>query len=253
MTTIANTIRAALAAGKTNDQVLADVKAAHPNANTSAACVSYYRSKMKKAGAGTATAKPEPTAITKAVAAVSGNAAYTVKNVKTFIGNEGHGFNATLYRDGKAIAFVYDDASGGPVAFEWKDCADGLVEVATKDYKGEPWTVKMTNEEKAYHAFVSALPKHVCSFTDNDGKPVEMDVNMEMHVSDLVNDVLTLRDIARMTKGKIAFVKADGKLYTIKCEPNDKNIAAIKAKHAGCVILNGMSDVAALATMRALS
>ena len=251
MTTIANTIRAALTAGKTNEQVLADVKAAHPNANTSAACVSYYRSKMKKAGV--VTAKTEPKAIAKAVAAVSGNPIYSVKGVKTFIGNEGHGFNATLYRDGKAIAFVYDDASGGPVAFEWKDRDQGLVEVVTKDYKGGPWAVKMTHEEQAYHAFVSALPKHVCSFVGEDGKPVEMDVNMEMHASDLVNDVLTLRDVARMTKGKIAFVKADGKLYTINCEPNDKNIAAVKAKHAGCVVLNGMSDLAALAAMRALS
>ena len=57
MATIADTTRASLAEGKTNEQVLADVKAAHPTANTSAACVSYYRSKMKKAG--TATAKPE--------------------------------------------------------------------------------------------------------------------------------------------------------------------------------------------------
>ena len=68
MATIADTIRASLAEGKTNEQVLADVKAAHPTANTSAACVSYYRSKMKKAG--TAPAKPEPKAIAKALSLI---------------------------------------------------------------------------------------------------------------------------------------------------------------------------------------
>ena len=250
MTTIADTIRAALAEGKTNEQVLADVKAAHPSANTSAACVSYYRSKMKKAGS--TTAKPEPRAIAKAVAAVSGNPSYTVKGIKSFIGNEGHGFNATLYRDGKAVAFVYDDASGGPVSFEWKDRDQGLVDVVARNYMGEDYKTRMTHEEKAYHDFVSALPKHVCSFNGDDGKPVEMDVNMEMHVSDLVNDALMLKDVARMTKGKIAFIKADGKLYTIKCEPNEKNITAIKAKHAGCVVLNGMDDLTLLATVRAV-
>lgn len=144
MATIADTIRASLAEGKTNEQVLADVKAAHPTANTSAACVSYYRSKMKKAG--TATTKP-------------------------------------------------------------KQSFEGM----------------------------------------------ELDVTMDLHVSDLVNDALLPKDVARMTKGKVVFIKADGKLYTAKCEPTEKNIAAIKAKHVGCVVLNGMSDLAALAAMRALA
>lgn len=31
----------------------------------------------------------------------------------------------------------------------------------------------------------------------------------------------------------------------------EKNIATIKAKHIGCVVLNGMSDLAALAAVRA--
>lgn len=46
---------------------------------------------------------------------------WTVKGVKTFVGTEGHGFNASLYFRGKRVAFVYDDASGGPAVFNWKD------------------------------------------------------------------------------------------------------------------------------------
>jgi len=46
---------------------------------------------------------------------------WSVKNVKTFRGREGHGFNASLYFMNKRVALVYDDASGGPVVFEWKD------------------------------------------------------------------------------------------------------------------------------------
>lgn len=56
MSTIADTIRSAISAGKTNEEVLAAVKAAHPDSNTSPACVSYYRSKMKKAGTNLPTA-----------------------------------------------------------------------------------------------------------------------------------------------------------------------------------------------------
>lgn len=150
MATIADTIRASLAEGKTNKQVLTDVKAAHPTANTSAACVSYYRSKMKKAGtaAATATAPAKP-----------------------------------------------------------KQSFEGM----------------------------------------------ELDVTMHLHVSDLVNDVWLPRDIARMAKGNVAFITADGKLYTAKCKPTEKNIAAIKAKHVGCVVLNGMSDPAVRAAVRALA
>jgi hypothetical protein len=46
-------------------------------------------------------------------------AAYSVRKVKTFIGMEGEGFNATLCRDGKPIATVIDDASGGCIDFRW--------------------------------------------------------------------------------------------------------------------------------------
>jgi len=54
-------------------------------------------------------------------------AAYTVRNVKTFIGMEGHGFNATLCRDGKPIAFVIDDANGGCLHFQWTIPAEEAV------------------------------------------------------------------------------------------------------------------------------
>jgi hypothetical protein len=46
-------------------------------------------------------------------------AVYSVRNVKTFTGMEGPGFNATLCRDGKPVAMVIDDASGGCFDFQW--------------------------------------------------------------------------------------------------------------------------------------
>ena len=50
---------------------------------------------------------------------------YTIKGLKSFIGNEGHGYNVSLYRDGKKVAFVIDDASGGMVDFQWLDWKGG--------------------------------------------------------------------------------------------------------------------------------
>jgi hypothetical protein len=45
---------------------------------------------------------------------------YTVKNVKSFRGREGYGFNASLYRDGKRVALVMDAADGGCMSFEFE-------------------------------------------------------------------------------------------------------------------------------------
>lgn len=185
MGTIADTIRSAISAGKTNEEVLAAVKAAHPGSNTSPACVSYYRSKMKKTGANLPAAPkaPKQTPIAKATTAAVGHG-YTVKGVKSFRGNEGYGFNATLYKDGKAIAFVYDDANGGCYMYEWKDKAaeQPLLELAKQKYP--------------------------------DMKFEQMDA----FVGSLIDDALLEKDAAKLTKGKVAILK-DGKIYTIKA-PN---------------------------------
>jgi hypothetical protein len=51
-------------------------------------------------------------------------AAYSVRNVKTFTGMEGPGFSATLWRDGRPIASVLDEAVGASFLFHWKFDAD---------------------------------------------------------------------------------------------------------------------------------
>lgn len=50
---------------------------------------------------------------------------YTIKGLKSFIGQEGYGYNVSLYRDGKRVAFIIDDASGGEVDFQWLDWKGG--------------------------------------------------------------------------------------------------------------------------------
>jgi len=43
---------------------------------------------------------------------------YEVKNIKDFIGMEGHGFNASLYCDGKRIGMVSDHATGASYVYD---------------------------------------------------------------------------------------------------------------------------------------
>lgn len=223
---IADIIRRGIALGSTTEEILEAVRSIHPAAKTNAACVAYYRSKEKKSAGPAVEQRP----IAKAVAAASGAPAYAVKGVKTFVGMEGHGYNATLYRDGRQVAFVIDDASGGPLQVEWKD----------------------PSEEALLRDHAATLPPVTCEWTDSaTGLPATLDMTPELFIEGLVNDAVLLRDVAKMTRGKVTFAR-DGKLFTVKCEPTAANIAAVRAKNPGAVVLNGMDDLALLATVRAL-
>lgn len=46
---------------------------------------------------------------------------FSVKNIKTFMGMEGEGYNATLCRWGKIVATINDYGNGGPVHIGWKN------------------------------------------------------------------------------------------------------------------------------------
>lgn len=48
-------------------------------------------------------------------------ATYTITKIKTFNGREGQGLNATICKDGKAICYVMDDASGGDVDYDYRN------------------------------------------------------------------------------------------------------------------------------------
>ncbi len=243
MRTIADIIRAGIAAGKNTNEILADVKAEHPGANTSAACVAYYRSKAKKAGDKVIAAAKEPkkTEAAKAVESATGKGGYEVRGIKTFNGMEGAGYNATLYRDGKKVAEVIDDASGGPLMFHWADVKDGTSKTTIRGYDGAPREVNCTKEEALLYKYTESLPDHVCSFEGKDGKPATLQMSPELFVEHLVNDTLLLRDLRRKMKGKVVFVH-EGKLWTMKAEPTPANLQKVRDEYKGAVVLNDLDD-----------
>lgn len=64
---------------------------------------------------------------------------YGIKNLKTFRGMEGTGFNVDLHRGGKKVAFVFDAGNGGETSFEWVS----------------------EEEEKAFNDYCAAQPSEV--------------------------------------------------------------------------------------------
>ena len=240
---IADIIRAGIAADKTNEMILQEVKASHPEANTNAACVNWYRNKAKKAGdkvvkKAAAKEAPKPAPLVAAI-----GHAWTVSGLKSFNGMEGSGYNAKLHRNGVHVADVIDDASGGPMMIHWKDATTETFD--TVDYKGQPFVRKCTKEEKILLAHVATLPKY-------EAFGSTMSHNDETFIDDLVNGGFLLKQFKSLTKGKVAFLTLDGKIYTMKGAFDDKAKAHIQAKHKGAVILNTLSDEQGLQRLKAM-
>ena len=87
---------------------------------------------------------------------------YSVRGIKSFRGTDGIGYNASLYRGGKKIAFVIEEGNGGEADFHWFDKA----------------------EEPILRAFVDALPPVKSEF---DGRDLKMDYGW--FVTELVDEV----------------------------------------------------------------
>jgi hypothetical protein len=133
---------------------------------------------------------------------------YTVKGVKNFIGREGHGFNATLYRDGKKIAFVSDMADGGCLRFDWEDRSEAA-----------PF--------EAYAATQPPLQTH--------GMVIPCDG--DLYASRLVENLSIEKKLKAGLKKKTYFIH-DGACYTNKSPYTAYVGSLIKERYKGAVILN---------------
>lgn len=118
---------------------------------------------------------------------------YSVKNVKTFRGMEGYGFNATLYRDNKRVAHVDDEGNGGCYRYHWFDYEKPRVEVTYKTYDGKDWTRKATPEEAKFIEYLKS-----------EGKDGEIEFE-DCFVGELVDDYENNKRFKRYCKKETVF------------------------------------------------
>lgn len=133
--------------------------------------------------------------------------AYSVKNVKTFQGREGYGFECSLYKDGKRVGTITNTADGGMVDF----------------YLNQ-------GEKEILDAHCKTLPKRKHYF--EEGKMEEIDA--ELFISRLVDDFETNKEKKRWCKKQIVFcLKGDkeGSFRTIKGLYTAKIGEAIRTKY----------------------
>ncbi len=146
---------------------------------------------------------------------------YSLRKVKTFIGNEGQGFNAELLRDAKPVAFVIDSAQGGEFEYQWYGGGNAEMLKLREFAKAQP-------------------PVKSGEFT------LEMD--MDLYVGSLLDAYLEDRQKRNWCKTKCVFrLKSDkkGEYRTIPAPRNNpgfivKCIAGLKEKYGDSIeeILN---------------
>ena len=122
---------------------------------------------------------------------------YTVKNVKSFMGREGLGFNCNLYRKNKKVAFCFDDAGGGDACINWIEGG----------YDGE--------ESQLLKKHIATLPAIKSEYTDQF-----LTISMDWFVTDCVSKWEQNRDIRKMkrqcqTKTLFKASKYKNRQYTI--------------------------------------
>ena len=101
----------------------------------------------------------------------------TLTNYKSFKGMEGYGFNAILNVDGKKVADVIDDASGGQVNYY------PLGDVQSAERKAN---TELLNKAKEYAKTLPSPHK----YHDDTVMPMDLDLLMD----DLVNELQRKKD-----------------------------------------------------------
>lgn len=104
--------------------------------------------------------------------------AYTLRNIKTFVGYDGYGLEADVYLAKQKVASIYDAADGGPLGIEY---AGGKQKAALHKFAAR-WYMEsgVEAEHEAMHAEVLAKHGKVTDHRpDAEGK-LESWVNAEI-------------------------------------------------------------------------
>ena len=128
--------------------------------------------------------------------------AYSVKNVKTFTGREGYGYNCSLYKDGKNIGMVLDTADGGEIDLQ----------------------LNSRELEHELRDYVNTLPS-----VKFDG--MEIPQSPDMFIGNLVDEFLDNKKLRSLCSKNWVYEdpKQEGKLFCFK-KPSDRKAIEIKYK-----------------------
>jgi hypothetical protein len=145
--------------------------------------------------------------------------AITVSSIKTFTGMEGSGYNAILHLDGKKVAQVIDDATGGPLMLNWLDDGKSTLMISFRDYQDEEKLVERGTRspaEKKIMDHLLTMPKYE-AWKDHFTYP-----SIETFVDDIVNEAMLEKSFlssARRYMKKVVGLRPDGAIMLFKLKP----------------------------------
>jgi hypothetical protein len=138
----------------------------------------------------------------------------TLRNVKTFNGNEGQGFSASMYVDGQPCCSVIDDANGGCYSYH------GAFDV--KAQKPVPGAQQLLDKARE---FCKTLPPEPFGF----GMEGTYQPDLDAFLDALLTDMQEQKRLARYRKENTLFkLKSDpaGSFRPVKC----LDVARVKAQ-----------------------
>ena len=150
---------------------------------------------------------------------------YSATISRTFIGREGPGYNGALHRDGRKVADLIDDASGGPVMIYY--CGDAAA------------------QRTALEAAAIAA---------GAGTTLGPGFAVECYVNDLVEDALQRRELRTKLRNRVLLARPDGRIVAlVKTRPTPAVLAQVAAspKFAGHQCLNSLDFEDALRLWKA--
>jgi hypothetical protein len=144
---------------------------------------------------------------------------FSIKGLKYFRGMEGDGLNATLYKDGRRICLVIDEANGGEYNYEGLSAAD----------------------EKMLKEFVEVKRAEMPDVKNEYGSSDRELLNLDWMISDMCVAWEFEAKLRRMTKKKTVFITPDcksGEARTLNHPFDAKAKDSILKKYPEAVILN---------------
>ena len=124
---------------------------------------------------------------------------YSIKNLKSFMGMEGYGFNVNLYRGKKKVAFVIDEGNGGMINIDW------LLNEQPLDWNDKKACDKWHNDKQEE---MERLEKHCATLPilDTSIPNFTLTVDCELFISELVNKFEKEKDLIKMMKKDIRLI-----------------------------------------------
>lgn len=149
---------------------------------------------------------------------------YAVQGVKSFIGREGHGFNATLTHNGRKVAFVQDMADGGMYRYDW----------LAKD------RAQANTDAQAFGAFIKTLPQVDLSghFASPTGANMLVDADGDTFLAQLVERYENAARFRRLLKTRLVLLTENGNIRTSKTKPVPEVFPLAAQKWPGWRLLN---------------